>query len=236
MAGHAEVGPHKKTRPPFRIRGIVFDLDGTLIHSAPDIAAALNIVLGERGLPVFSIPDACRFVGAGARRLVADALAARGQLLSDGEIDHLTEHYLATYRRRGSPDTTLYPGVRETLARLRSMGIPIAVCTNKAEAISRDVLGDLDVEQLFVAVIGGDSGYGRKPDPGPLVEVCRRIGTDPAHIIMVGDTKMDVGAARSAGASVIIATYGYSQVPVEELRADMVIEDFSTLIELVRLA
>jgi phosphoglycolate phosphatase len=227
-AADLETGRTKAASRP-RFAGVVFDLDGTLIHSAPDIAAALNIVLEERGIEPFPVLDTYRFVGAGARRLIEDSFAARGQMLSAADVDDMTAHYLRTYARNGSSATTLYPGVVETIASLRRVGLPLAVCTNKAEGISKDVLRLMNIGDAFSALIGGDSGYGRKPEPGPLVEVCRRMGVAPRDILMVGDTVMDVGAAQAVGAQVAVVRYGYSQKPVDTLGADYVIDAFAAL-------
>jgi phosphoglycolate phosphatase len=219
-----------KPRP---IAGIVFDLDGTLIHSAPDIAAALNIVLAEHGLAPFPLDEALGFVGEGAKVLVEKAFAARGRVLSDAETAELTARYLTTYAQHGSPNTTLFPAVRETLVALGELGVPLAVCTNKAEQISRDVLAQFDLDTIFEAVVGGDSGFGRKPDAGPLVECSRCMGVAAEDVLMVGDTKFDVGAARNAGARSAVVTYGYSRSPVAGLGADLVLDDFARLVDLV---
>src|SRR5262249_32075153 len=157
------------------IKAVVFDLDGTLIHSAPDIAASLNILLAECDLRPFAQTDTYRFIGAGAQRLVTDAFAALGQTLTETEIATLTARYLGVYAQRGSPDTVLFPGVVEFVQGLRQDGIRLGICTNKAETISRDVIAQFGLSEIFTALIGGDSGFGRKPEPGPLLEVCRRL-------------------------------------------------------------
>jgi phosphoglycolate phosphatase len=216
-----------------RFAGVVFDLDGTLIHSAPDIAASLNIILAECGIATFTIADTYQFIGAGAKHLITQAFAARGHALDDEESTRLTTRYLAAYKAYGSPATTLYPGVAETLTHLAAKGVPLAVCTNKAEGISRDVIAALGLEGTFAAVIGGDSGYGRKPDPGPLLEACRVMDAEADKVLMVGDTVMDVGAARGAGTQVTVVSYGYSQTPVQHLGADLVIETFGELSAIV---
>lgn len=218
------------TRP---IAGIIFDLDGTLIHSAPDIAAALNIVLHENGLMPFDMEQSQRFIGEGAKSLILKAFAARDRSLSDEAAAELAARYLTTYAQHGSPTTTLFPTVRETLIALGEMGVPLAVCTNKAEQISRDILAQFDLDTIFEAVIGGDSGYGRKPDPGPLREASRCMGIETAHVLMVGDTSFDVGAAKNAGARSAVVAYGYSQSPIASLGADLVLDDLSSLVHLV---
>jgi phosphoglycolate phosphatase len=221
------------TRGQRPITGVIFDLDGTLIDSAPDIAAALNVVLTESELAAFTIKQACGFVGAGAKRLIVDAFAARGRVLTEAELTQLTARYLDVYARSGSPNTVLFSGVRDTLACLADMGVPLSVCTNKAEAISREVLAQLGLDGAFTAIIGGDSGFGRKPEPGPINEACRRMEMPAADVLMVGDTIMDVGAAQAAGARVALVSYGYSQTPTETLGADLLLDEFAHLAALV---
>jgi phosphoglycolate phosphatase len=215
------------------IAGIVFDLDGTLIDSAPDIAAALNRVIEDRGLAPFPLDQALGFVGEGAKILVEKAFAARGRVLTDAETVELTARYLTTYAQQGSPNTTLFPAVRETLIALGEMGVPLAVCTNKAEQISRDVLAQFDLDTIFEAIVGGDSGFGRKPDAGPLMECSRCMGVAAENVLMVGDTKFDIGAAKNAGSRSAVVTYGYSQSPIADLGADLVLDNFARLVELV---
>jgi len=116
---------------------------------------------------------------------------------------------------------------------LSGMGLTLAVCTNKSESISRMALAQLNADDSFVTIVGGDSGFGRKPDPEPLAEVCRRLDVDARNVLMVGDTVMDVGAAHAVGARVAAVRYGYSQVPVESLNADFVIDAFADILALV---
>jgi phosphoglycolate phosphatase len=215
---------------PRPFAAVVFDLDGTLIDSAPDIAAALNTILAEENLPPFPVGEATRFIGRGAEMLIADAFTARGRALTEPASQDLTERYLATYAQRGSPDTRLYPGVRGLLDQLT---VPMAVCTNKSERISRDVIAQFGLTDQFRAIIGSDSGFGRKPAPEPLVAACRALGARPADVLMVGDTVTDVATARSAGCAVAVVAHGYSQRPVADLGADAVLDSVTSLADLM---
>ena len=216
-----------------RFDGVVFDLDGTLIHSAPDIAAALNIVLAEDGLAPFTVMEAGRFIGAGAARLVGDAFAARNRPLDTDHVRSLTERYVTVYARRGSPDTTLYPGAADTIDSLRRGAIAMAICTNKPEAISRAVLAQFGLDRSFAAIIGGDSGFGLKPTATPLREACRIMKVAPERVLMVGDSGTDVRTAQAAACTAAIVRHGYSQVPVETLGAAFILDSIADVAALV---
>ncbi len=216
-----------------RFAGVVFDLDGTLIHSSPDIAAALNIVLVEEGLAPFTIPEAGRFIGTGAERLIGDSFAARGRPLDVAQVHALTARYVATYERRGSPDTALYPGAAEMIGTLRRHDIPMAICTNKPTAITHQVLAQFQLEACFVAVIGGDGRFGLKPAAEPLLEACRLIGVAPARVLMVGDSGTDARTAQAAGCPVAILRHGYSREPVDSLGAAFVLDSIAEVGALV---
>lgn len=207
------------------MRGIVFDLDGTLIHSAPDVAINLNralAALGHATLPQTAIE---RMVGEGARMLVLRALAALGEASpSDDQIDALTAGYLAAYRAEPVAETTLYPGVAGMLDRLTAEGVAIAICTNKPTDLTQSVLDRLDLTRHFPIVIGSTSGYPRKPAPEPLRAALGGLGLAPENALMVGDTHADVGAARATGTRIALVRYGYSAVPVDDLAPDHVLE------------
>jgi phosphoglycolate phosphatase len=218
---------------PRPFAAVNLDLDGTLVHSAPDISAAMNIILREEGLLPFAVEESLRFVGEGAARLIDSAFAARDVTLTPERATALTARYLRTYATRGSPDTTLYPGAREMLAELQARRIPVAVCTNKAENISRDVVAQFGLDRWLGAVIGSDSGFGRKPTAGPLREACRRLGVDPTATLMVGDTGTDVGTARATPCACAVVRNGYSQSPVETLGADILIASVADVPQLI---
>ena len=216
-----------------RFDGVVFALDGTLVHSAPALAAALNVVLAEEGVAPFTVAEACRFIGAGAERLIGDAFTARERPLDAAQRRTLTERYVAAYAQRGSPDTALFAGASDVIDNLRRHGIPLAICTNKPEAIARHVLAQLKLDRCFVAIIGGDNEFGLKPAPGPLLEACRLMGVAPNRVLMIGDSGTDVRTARAATCTAAVVRHGYSRVAVESLGAAFVLDSLADVEALV---
>lgn len=212
-----------------RFPALVFDFDGTLIDSAPEIGQALNTLLEERGRPPVTDPQVRAFIGDGARRLVERGFAATGPALEDSDLTAAVRRYLDIYATVPADPGTIYPGVVETLERLRADGHRLALCTNKPEAISRELLAGLGMAHLFGAVVGGDTLPERKPRPEPLLHALHGLGLDPTGAVMVGDNANDVGAARAAGIPVIAVTYGYPRMKVEELGADLLTHRFADL-------
>lgn len=212
-----------------RITAVVFDLDGTLVDSAPDLRTALNRLLAEHGRRPLSLAEVTTMIGDGAAKLVERGFAATGAEAGD-RLPALTDGFLAHYEGAASVETRPYPGVRELLATLRADGLALGVCTNKPEAPTREILRDLDLDGPFGAVFGGDTLDGiRKPDPRLLLAVLDTLGSTPEKAVMVGDNANDVGAARAAGMRVILRTGGYTVVPAEQLGADAVITGFDEL-------
>ncbi|MDB5406217.1 MAG: cbbZ1, partial [Rhodospirillales bacterium] len=181
---------------------IVFDLDGTLVDSLPDIAAAVNGALAEIGaapLPLGQIRD---MVGDGSPALMRRALAASG-IAADRHADRLAR-FVALYDAAPVARTVAYPGVRETLAALAAEGRRMGVCTNKLQGTTLGVLRGLGLDGYFAAVLGGDMVAARKPDPGHLLAVLMALGGGPDGAVMIGDGENDIAAARSAGARSIL--------------------------------
>jgi phosphoglycolate phosphatase len=216
------------------IRFVVLDLDGTLIDSAPDLRAAANTVLAQAGRPPLDLPTITRFVGDGVRKLIERAFAATGPALAPEALDRATARYTALYEAAASVLTRPYPGVVETLGRLRAAGLKLAVCTNKPVAAAGIVLGELGMATLVDAVSGGDSVTRRKPDPEHVLDALRRIGGTPAAAAMVGDNEHDIAAGKAAGLATIAVTYGYARVPYPELGADRLIDRFTDLEPVLR--
>lgn len=207
---------------------LLFDLDGTLIHSLPDLAAGINAVLTEEGRAALSVEAVGSMVGNGVEVLVERVWKATGTPAGE-DLPSLVERYLAHYNRDPVALTRPYPGVVETLSQLADAGHPLAVVTNKPEASTRLILDRLDLTRLFGAVIGGDTTPHLKPHPEPLHEAQRRLGVD--HAVMVGDSPADIGAARAAGVPSVAVTYGYRTVSLEALGGDRQIETFAALPE-----
>ena len=212
------------------ITAIVFDLDGTLIDSAPDLRSALNVMLRQEGRRGLLLEEVTRIVGDGVGVLVERALGLTGAMPSPEDTVRLTARYVAIYEGMAADQTRPYPGVPETLAQLRSAGFKLGICTNKPERATRAILSDLDLDRYFAAVAGGDTVPGiRKPDPRHLRAVVAGLGAMPEMAIMVGDSVNDVKSARAAGMPVIVRAGGYGPVPAVELGADVVIEHFAEL-------
>ncbi|MFV3074304.1 phosphoglycolate phosphatase [Niveispirillum fermenti] len=212
-----------------RFPALIFDFDGTLIDSAPDIALALNRLLAGQGRPELPLAAVKAMIGDGAARLVDQAFTATGPSLPAEALPSMTERYLALYGALPADPACLYPGVTETLAALRHAGHRLGLCTNKPAGISRDLLAELGLAALFDAVAGGDTVAQRKPHPAPLRWVMDRLGVGPDGAVMVGDNANDVAAARGAGVPVVAVSYGYPRMSVADLGADAVIDRFADL-------
>lgn len=207
---------------------ILFDLDGTLVDSAPDLQAAANAMLRELGRPPLAIEQIRRMIGDGAPKLVERALAAAG--VPNEPLAPRLDRFLAFYEAEPTARTRVYPGVRETLDRLFRDGYRMAVCTNKPERATRLVLSDLGIDGPFAAVVGGDTLPVRKPDPRHLLGALRALGgTDPGAAVMVGDNENDAAAARGAGLRLILMRYGYARVPLAEIGADIELDRFDQI-------
>jgi len=183
----------------------VFDLDGTLVHSAPDIHAAINRVLARRGLPPFGLPAVQAMIGDGARVLVERALAGRDRPFEDAAL----AEFVADEDIGAARLTTLFDGIADVLAALEAQGWRLAVCTNKPEAPARGLLASLGLGGRFAAIGGGDSFPVRKPDSAHLRATLAAAGGDAASAVMVGDHRNDVLAAAGAGVPCIFAAWGY---------------------------
>ena len=208
---------------------VVFDLDGTLIDSAPDLAGALNAVLVEQGLPPLSLDSVRAMVGEGAVKMIERGLAAAGMTMDDGLSDSLRDSFLVHYRARMTERTRPFPGVVAALETLRDAGTALAVCTNKRMDFTVPILDGLDLARFFGAVIGGDSLAVAKPDPAPLRAAIEGAGGSSGGAVMVGDSDIDVATARAVGVPVIAVSFGYTRVPPRELGADAVIDHFDEL-------
>jgi|SRR6185312_29572 len=213
-------------------QAILFDLDGTLVDSVPDLAAAANGVLAELGRPPLGLAQVTRMVGDGVPALVERALAASGVV--DTPLRVALDRFLALYEADPTRLTRPYPGVPEVLDQLAASGWRLGVCTNKPERATRSVLAGLGLERFFRVVLGGDSGPTRKPDPGPLRAALGAIGGTPGNAVMIGDHRNDIVAAQAAGMAVIFARYGYGSATLAGLAPDAVIDRFAELPQALR--
>jgi phosphoglycolate phosphatase len=210
---------------------LVFDLDGTLAETAPDLMAALNVVLASEGVAPAPVEAARRLLGAGGRVLIQRGFALAGRTLDPPTLDRLFAAFLAYYNAHIADHSHLFPGVVAALDRCAAAGWRLAVCTNKLEHSSKLLLGELGVIDRFAFVCGQDTFGVGKPDPRPLIETIRAAGGDPANAIMIGDSLTDIATARAAKAPVIAVDFGYTDVPVAELGPDRVISHFDALFD-----
>jgi len=205
-------------------RGVIFDLDGTLVDRVDDIAAALNTARREDGLPSLSSQRVQELVGYGARVLVEKALHIHGVEPRPSYVDEITDRYLKLYSADPVIATVPFPFAAKVLATLAAKGLAIGICTNKPEKLARLILERLKLDVYVDAIVASDSGYGQKPDPGPLLACASQLDVSPARIVYVGDHIVDVITARSAGISVVAVGFGYSTVPLSDLKADREID------------
>lgn len=209
---------------------IIFDLDGTLVDSAPDLAATGNELLRRRGREEVSLDQVRAMVGKGAMVLMERMMAATGTPATRDELKAMLPEYLEHYGANIAANTAPFPGVREALQGLAERQALMAVCTNKFEELSHSLLQQIELSHHFNAVLGGDSLAVRKPDGGHVLGTIERVGGDPARAIMVGDSHNDIDAARDAGVKSIAVSFGYTEIPPHDLGADRVIDHFDELI------
>jgi phosphoglycolate phosphatase len=206
----------------------VFDLDGTLVDSLPDMLLAMNKLLADLGRADAAPEQICEWVGDGASVLVERALAASGGM-PNRSLSDLTAAYIAHYRGHAAHGSKPYPGVVETLERLTLAGHPMGVCTNKPYALAVELLEGLDMLRHFQAVLGGDSVPDKKPHPGHVTATLAALKAEGRRAVMVGDTKNDVLSARGAGIPVVAVSFGYGKINAHDLGADAVIDFFPLL-------
>ncbi len=217
----------------FRPKAIVFDLDGTLVDSAPEIASALNTAMSEINQPPFPLTEVQSFIGGGAKVALQRALTARGTQIEAAVFDAMMASFYKKYAEVSAAGRGLYPGVVETLSALRADDIPLGVCTNKAAHITTIALEALGIARFFSTVVGALDDVPRKPAPDMLLKALADLRTRPADGLVVGDSRSDVGSARAAGCPVVAVSYGYPHGPVADLGADAVIDRMPDLLRLI---
>jgi len=208
---------------------VVWDLDGTLVESAPDLATALNALLNEEGQHGHAIADVRPMIGGGVAKLIERGFRAAGAPLDQAECDALVPRFMDFYTACATNSTHLVPHAREMLLHFYHAGVKQALCTNKPIGVTRQIIDALDISGFFAAVIGGDSTPEKKPNPLPLLTCLEEIAVNPEDAVMVGDSGADVGAARAAGVPVVLVPDGYTGVPASSLGADHVVENLSEI-------
>ena len=208
---------------------IVFDLDGTLVDTAPDLINALNFILAREGLPPVPLHSARTMIGAGARKLIERGLESEDRNVSPAELARLTDDFINYYAEHIADVSRPFDGLEPALDDLKSRGHRFAVCTNKLEWLSKRLLDRLNLSERFAAICGADTFGVAKPDPAILRQTVARAGGEMSSTIMVGDAGPDVGVARRAGVPVIGVSFGYTEVPILDLKPDRVIDRMSEL-------
>ena len=208
---------------------IVFDLDGTLVDTAPDLIDALNFVLDREGLPAVPLHSARNLIGAGARKLIERGLELEGRAATVSDIDRMTRDFVDYYAEHIADGSRPFEGLEAALDDLSAQGCRFAVCTNKLEWLSKRLLDQLGLSTRFAAICGGDTFGVSKPDPAILQQTVARAGGAMSSTIMVGDAGTDIGVARRAGVPVIAVSFGYTEVPIAELKPDRLIHHMRDL-------
>lgn len=208
---------------------VVFDLDGTLIDTAPDLVASLNHTISAHGLEPVTYEDLTHLVGHGARAMIERAFRLRGHPLEDGELPPMMDRFIAHYLAGMPGESRPYPGLTASLDRLRDAGMVLAVCTNKMESLARPLIEGLNLSSYFAAITGGDTFPVRKPDPAHLTGTVERAGGDLRRTVMVGDSLNDLKVAVNAGVPSIGVPFGYSDVPIQTLNPTVLINHFDEL-------
>ena len=202
---------------------VVFDLDGTLVDTAPDLISALNFVLDREGLAPVPLQAARTMIGAGARRLIERALEVEGRQVSTDDINRLTKNFIDYYADHIANESRPFEGLETALDELAGRGFRLAVCTNKLEFLSKSLLDQLGLSARFAAICGADTFGVSKPDPAILRQTVARAEGRLSSAIMVGDAGTDIGVARRAGIPVIGVEFGYTDIPIAELKPDRLI-------------
>lgn len=209
---------------------IAFDLDGTLVDSAPDLIGTLNRMLAPRGYPGVPLSSARHLVGHGARALLRHGFAEAGAVWDEVAEPELFDLFIDDYVAHIADDSRPFEGVVETLDHLASRGALLCVATNKRTDLAEALIEALGLSRHFVVIAGPDRVSARKPDGAHVREAVRLAGGDPARSVMVGDATTDTGSARAAGVPCVVAGFGYNDAPLSELGGDIVIDCFADLI------
>ena len=219
------------------IRAVLFDLDGTLIDTLPDLHAAACAMLNDLGRPPLPLESIRAYVGRGIPNLIKRVLANSLHVAEDPTPPppEAVASYRRHYARENGRNAKVYPGVLEGLASLRAQGVPLGVVTNKADTFIQPLLEQTGLSGYFEVLVGGDRLPKVKPDPMPLVWACGRLGVSPAETLFIGDSINDALAARAAGCPVFLLPYGYNEDrDVHELDCDAIVESVRDAVKLIR--
>ena len=215
--------------PPLAGATIVFDLDGTLVDTAPDLVGALNVLLAREGLPTLPLAEVRVMIGQGARALITRGFAAAGAPLDEARLSALFGDFIVHYRAHIADESRPFPGIVDALDVLAGAGAGLAVCTNKPTDLSLALLDALGMTGRFAAVVGPDAAPAPKPDPRHLQTAIAAVGGSDDFALMVGDSASDIGAARAANVRSVVVSFGYTEIPAADLGADHLIDHFDEL-------
>ncbi len=208
---------------------LVFDLDGTLVDTAPDLIDSVNHAIGTRDLPPVDEQFLRPHAGRGGRVMIELAAARSGRRFADPDLDDLNDLFLAHYGDNLPGRSACFPGALAALERFAAAGYALAICTNKPQALTDRLMAGLGADRYFAAIAGADAFPWRKPDPRHLLGVIDRAGGDPARAIMIGDSDVDMNTALAAGIPAIAVSFGYSDTPASSLEANALIHHFDEL-------
>ena len=208
---------------------IAFDLDGTLVESAPDLVATLNVLLAQEGIAPLPLAQARDMIGQGARSLIAKGFEASGAQVAEPRLSTLFDRFIDHYSAHIAEESHVFPGVTDALDRLADAGARLVVCTNKRTDLSVSLLQALDLAHRFAAIVGPDSAPAAKPDARHLLAALAAAGGSAERAVMVGDSASDAGAARAAGVPLVLVSFGYTPIPARDLAADVLIDHFDAL-------
>jgi phosphoglycolate phosphatase len=216
------------------LEAILFDLDGTLIDSAPDLHSAANKLLAEENRRPVSLLELTNMIGDGVPKLVERAFEMTGDPAPASNLGALSKRYLEFYEPHSADLTTTFPGTIDCLEVLKDQGYALAICTNKPYAATLEILPPMGLSKFFDVIIGGDTLVGiKKPDPRHLLAALDKLGLTPEQAIMIGDTANDVSAAKAAGIPAIVCRFGYTKGAAENLNGDLIIDHFDDLIRTI---
>ncbi len=208
------------------LEALIFDLDGTLVDTAPDLHAATNHVLGLIDRPAISMAELRAFVGHGAMNLIERGVAATGDAVDQATLKKLHGNFLEYYGDNVADHSVVFDGLLAVLDKAQSRGLKMGVCTNKVEHLSHKLLTELNMMQKFGSLIGGNTLAVMKPDPAPLIEAATRLGVNPKNIMMVGDSETDIRTAQNAGVPVLAVTFGYTSQHVSAFNPTHMIDHY----------